>query len=340
MRSYRKILSTSICVFFFLAMRGYSVEVGTHELPQGKPGAPTPWFTGPIIAPSSVAVPPGHVTIEPYVFATVTGGLYTKHWHTISLPNVYNNKSKSLPNFYSYTLQTIIQAGIVPGIDCRIDPQLFYNTCGGAKSFEFGDFPIGMGFQLLHEDSERWVPNIKFAIRAYIPSGKYQHLNPNKNGTDGVGTGSWNPSAVLIFGKIFHTSGVHFISSRLEARYTVGTPVHVKGLNVYGGAKGTHGTVYPGNVLFIDLAGEYSLTQNWALALDTIYIHENKTRFSGKTPLKAPVGYSSLEQFSLAPAIEYNFNVNIGIIAGAWFTVAGRNAYQFASGTIAINIYI
>lgn len=328
MTSYRKQLSILLQLSFLWTVNSYSVEVSTHELPPTKPGAPQPWFTGPIFAPTSRTVPVGHVAVEPYLFSVVTCGHYNNHWHT-----------ESIPNFYSNALELLIQTGITPWMDFRATPQAFYNIHEGAKSFEFGDLQMGIGFQLLKEVQNTWIPNIKLAFRGNIPFGKYQHLNPHKNGTDGVGDGSWDPAILLIFGKIIHTSGIHFLSPRLEIKYTVPTPVHVKDLNVYGGGKGTRGWAYPGNLLYIDFAWEYSLSQSWALALDTIYIHENKTRFSGKTPLLAPVGHPSLEQFSLAPAIEYNFNVNIGLIAGAWFTIFGRNTAQFASGVIALSIY-
>ena len=54
-----------------------------------------------------------------------------------------------------------------------------------------------------------------------------------------------------------------------------------------------------------------------------------KTRFKGKTlvPNTAPPA----AQFSLAPAIEYNWSSDIGIIFGPWFTIAGRNAVQLVS---------
>ena len=98
-------------------------------------------------------------------------------------------------------------------------------------------------------------------------------------------------------------------------------------------------------VLFFstDLAFEYTLTQNWALALDVLYVHNNHTRFSGHKGstygIPNSVGGPSSEQFSLAPALEYNWSSNCGVIAGVWFSVAGRNTADFINGVVAINIY-
>ena len=71
---------------------------------------------------------------------------------------------------------------------------------------------------------------------------------------------------------------------------------------------------------------------------DFQYQHSNKNRFSGKKGGSAPIAPSS-EQISMAPALEYNFNANVGIIGGAWFSVAGRNSTQFISWVLALNIY-
>lgn len=118
----------------------------------------------------------------------------------------------------------------------------------------------------------------------------------------------------------------------------------MKGFNTYGGARNTRGVVYPGNTFTADAAIQYNFTKQWAFACDLIYGHGNKNRFSGKRGTnrdgtKANMTAPSNEQWSLAPAIEYNFSQTLGLIAGPWFTFAGRNSAQFASGVIALNMY-
>lgn len=198
---------------------------------------------------------------------------------------------------------------------------------------------VEFDFQLMLDPIQGWQPAAKLTVFANVPMGKYKRLNPHKHGTDATGTGSWLPGVELVFSKLFHLGkGIHFFSPRLAISYTIGTVAYVKDLNRYGGALGTHGKVYPGNQLFIDAAFEVNFTQKWAFALDAVYTHFDKTRFSGKTT--TPVGIPSGEQFSLAPAIEYNWSENIGAIGGVWFTLGGRNTARFASGVIAINFYI
>jgi len=71
--------------------------------------------------------------------------------------------------------------------------------------------------------------------------------------------------------------------------------------------------------------------------MDIVYNHFNKTRFTGKTIL--PNTRPSAELFSIAPALEYNWNENIGIIGGTWLSLIGRNTASFTNAVIAFNIY-
>jgi hypothetical protein len=305
--------------------------VKNEQTPPPSPLQP-PWFTGPIIAPSGHVIPFGHANIEPYFYTNVATGAYNSHW-----------KSHSTPNFYNLLTQVPIQIGIVPNWDFQFAPQFSWNHIDGASHWALNDLPFAFDYQLVNDVFGEWWPAIKLSFKASIPWGKYQKLNPNDKGTDDGGSGSWNPGLGLTFSHLYHFTGVHFLSARLAFGYTVPNAVHVKGFNAYGGGHHTHGTVYPGYVFNSDIGLEYSLTQRWALALDIYYQHNNHTRFSGHKGstdgVPNSIGGPSSEQFSLAPAIEYNWSINLGIIAGVWFSVAGRNTADFINGVIAINVY-
>ena len=205
------------------------------------------------------------------------------------------------------------------------------------------DLPIELDFQILYERPHRWQPAVKLALLGTIPLGKYQKLNPKDKGTDIGGLGTWDPGAQLVFQRLFPISGEHYLVLHYTIGFTIPTVVHVKGYNVYGGGLHTRGKVYPGPSFFNILGLEYSLTRNWALALDIQYLHENHTRFKGHKgkihDVLNRIREPSSEQLSLAPAIEYSWSNNLGIIAGVWFSAAGRNTFEFANGIIAINIY-
>jgi hypothetical protein len=285
-----------------------------------------PWLTGPLIAPTGTVVPVGHYSIQPYFTFNVNTGTYSPHWNAISSPN-----------FYNVSLQVQVLIGITKWMDFQAFPLALYNNTQGQSSTRFGDLPLGFDFQLISANKYKWFPGIKLQLLETFPTGKYQKLNPKKLDTDVSGLGSFYTSADLVFYKVYHLSGVHYLSMTMSLGYTVFAPVHVKGLNVYEGGFKTRGKVYPGNSFNAILSFEYTFNEHWVLAIDNVYVHNNKNRFSGNPGFVAPgvpavVGWPSTEQLSFAPAIEYNFSNRWGIIAGSWFSAAGRNSLEFRSG--------
>lgn len=293
-----------------------------------------PWFTGPLLAPSGHVIPQGHQNYQPYVYWFRFNGKYDPEW-----------KHQSEPIFNAVLYQMTMQFGVLPNTEFDTAPQFFYNETQGQHMWRVSDLPLTIAFQLLYDQTDSWYPGIKLRFNANIPLGKYDHLKPARLETDLGGIGTWYPSAGIVLTRLHHFTGIHYLSWRLFLNYAFGTPTNVKGLSVYGGAptiagiKGTRGTVYPGNIFLVIGGFEYSLSQNWVLALDVQYQHTNKHRFSGYSPFNTKPVAPSREHFSLAPAIEYNWSNNVGIIAGPWFTVAGRNSLNFISYVIAINIY-
>ncbi len=292
-----------------------------------------PWFTGPLLAPSGHVVPVGYMNIEPYVFTTVTYAQYDKHGHAQSVPNVC-----------SVNPEVPLQFGLTKWMDVTVTPAFVWNSSQHRSATRFGDFPIALGFQLLMDKADHWWPAIKIAIRESFPTGKYEKLNPEKLGLDISGSGAYVTSIGFAMSRLFWFGGAHYLAPRLGVGYYFPSAVHVKGFNAYGGGHGTHGTVYPGHTLNAVLGLEFSLTRRWVLACDIFNTYSARTRFKGHngvtaTGAPAGVGSPSSEQLSLAPAIEYNWSDKLGVIAGCWFTVSGRNAGDFASAVIALNYF-
>ncbi len=285
-----------------------------------------PWFTGPLIAPSGYTAKPGHFLLQPFFDTFVDVGRLDSEW-----------KKKSAPNFYNIHFRTRFRAGVTSWLDVQTIPIVSYKTTQGKSSFGFEDLVFNLNFQLLAADlNDPWVA-VKLIVGASIPLGKYQRLSLSKLGTDAFGDGSWHPQLAFVSTKLWHISGIHYLEARLYSGYRVGTPASLKGLSVYGGDKQTQGTAYPGNIFFADIALQYNLSLNWALACDLYYQHRDRSRFSGRTTV--PAKLPSTEQFSLAPALEYNFKKNLGLIGGIWFTAGGRNTPQFINGLFSLNAY-
>lgn len=309
------------CLFLTIACHtAYAEE--TEEVPPLEL-----WTTAPLLAPAGDILTIGEINYEPYLYFTRFKDVYNTHWHT-----------ESSPLFTTLSFQPLFRFGILPVTEFDITPNVSYNHSLGEGSWTFADMLINFDVGLLELKREITTTTLKLRLSANIPVGKYQKLNPAKNGTAIGGTGSWAPGLGLIFYNTTHFYAHHFLATTFFTTYQFGTPVKVKGFNTYGGDETTRGTVYGGNLFQTILSFEYSLSQNWVLSLDNQYNHIDRTRFSGSSE-DSPTGGPSSESFSMAPAIEYCWSENFGIIGGAWLTVAGRNTDQFISWVIAINIY-
>lgn len=297
-----------------------------------------PWLTGPLLTPNAHAIPLGHMNIEPYFYANTAYGIYDRHWRT----------HPSKHNFYNYNVAVPAQFGFAPRMDVQIVPQFSWNHTHGtspssASDWVLNDLPFAMDLQIVYDDPKNWYPAVKLQFFANVPWGKFRHLDPDKLGTDIGGSGSWLPGFSINMSRLFHFTGTHFLATRWFTSYVIPSSVVVSDYNTYGGGYGTRGTVYPGPTLSAGFGLEYTLSQTWALAFDALYSHSAKTRFSGHAGstggVPNSIGGPSSEHFSIAPAIEYNWSPNYGVIAGAWFSLAGRNSSEFANGVIALNIY-
>jgi len=291
--------------------------------------APSPWLTGPLIAPVGTTVPFGDILVKSYLFFNTKTGSYNKNWRAVSAPE----------NFYTLNAQFLCFFGLTPWCDLNIIPQLVYNTTSNQHYVYAGDLTVGLDFQLMAANLTPYFPGVKFAVREVFPVGNFQWFHPRKLSTDQTGEGTFATQFDLVFYKEFHLYGLHWLSTTFSAQYTVNTPVNVHGFNAYGGGFGTKGKVIPGNHFQGIVSFEFTLNQNWVLALDNIYTCTNVAQFFGLPGISfegifASTGKPSSEQLSFAPAIEYNFGSHFGVIAGCWFSALGRNSAEFRSGVI------
>ncbi len=292
-----------------------------------------PWYTGPLIASSASTVPPGQIMLQPYLYLTTNYAQFNEH-----------RKSINTPNTFIMIPLLAFETGITNWMDITIVPQGFFRWESGKFGDGFGDFPVQLGFQLYNETP--YIPKMRLVVGTLFPTGKYQHLNAHKLGLDATGQGAYQTILGLNISKVLWWFKLHPIATRLATSYTI--PDHrvsVKGFNAFGGGYHTNGNVKIGSTLTLDLGVEVSITQRWVFATDVVYTTSSKTTFSGNPGitsdgLPASNGSPSSDQFSLAPAIEYNLNENAGFIGGVWFTVTGRNSANFVSVLLSYTIVI
>lgn len=293
-----------------------------------------PWFTGPLLAGSGNTLPANHVDIEPYFFYTKVYGTFNSQRKAVALPN----------NFYTFNPTMVMTLGVTNFMDIQAIIPYVYNHTNGQSNGDVGDSTVTLGFQLLRGVADTWRPSIRGTVSETFPTGNFENLNPAQQGTDATGTGAYQTSLGLNFQELWHVTPSKYLRGRLALGYTFESTSDIQGPSAFGGNTQTSGRQTLGDQFSADLAMEYTLTNHWVPALDILYTTSGSSTFNGvpgttTEGLPAIEGGPSGDRLSLAPAIEYNFNSHLGIIAGPWFSVAGRNAAQFVSAVVAINYY-
>ena len=289
----------------------------------------SPWYTGPLITPGASMMPPANGNTQPYLFVTDNYAAFDRERKSVKLPNSLIQVKGSAN----------IQTGLTDNLDVNVTIASEGNWQSNHHGGGFGDMSVVGGF-LIYKQT-RYVPAMKFTISEIFPTGKYKNLNSNGLNLDGVGAGAYSTQFGLGFAKVVLWTTQHPMNLRCFFGYQLSTVVNVKGFNVYGGGTGCSGRVHPGNIFSTDFGYEISLSQSWVAAIDVVYSMTKSTKFHGNPGTRsdgsaASVGTGYSDNLSLAPALEYNWNPNLGLIAGAWFSVYGRNSLNFLSGIISL----
>lgn len=287
-----------------------------------------PLYAGTLLQFYGENIPPGHLSVEPYVYALRQYGTYNSHWHVAHSPKITSQQ-----------WFVFLETGITPFVDFNLILPAESTQGYGKSSVLFSDIEAYFGFQLARAKKETWLPDIRLLVGESFPTGKYQNLNPRKQGGDISGSGAYETTLILVLDKTYYWFRTHPIALNLNLYYTWLSKVKVHGFNAYGGSADTKGVVRAGNQFEMNLAAEFSLTRNWVVGTDLHYIHFDRSSFHGNPGSGAAPGLASSEQWSLAPCIEYNFSESFNVSWGAWFSLLGRNAPAFAGGIATVYWY-
>ena len=277
------------------------------------------WWTGPMLAPSAATLPRGHFLIEPYLYDVI---------------GAHSNGYGSL-TYMLYGLADKFTAGLIPtaGYNALSDGM---NSAG----IRMGDVSLQGQYRLHQFQEGSWIPTTSLAVQETLPTGKYDRLGERPG--DGLGSGAYTTTLALYSQTYFWMPNGRILRTRFNLSESFSREVNVEDVSVYGTQAGFRGHAYPGNSLFVNLAGEYSITRRWVLALDATYRYQGNTAVNGYNSLdpaqhnihlnsgsSAPIGF--------APAIEYNWKSTLGVLIGARIIAAGRNTPTTITPAIAIN---
>jgi len=293
-----------------------------------------PWFTGPLLAPAGHNTPKGHTNFEIYGLDVLTNGSYDNSGSLIH--------SRT---FKSFVTNPALTHGFTDWLDVQLTLSYVSNSTRKINYHRLGDTAIALGIQIFEQNNSSKRMDVRVLIQETFPTGKYQHLDPIFLGTDSTGLGSYQTQFGLNFQYLIELSNSHYLRTRLILSRLYASAVHVSGLNSYGGTAFTKGKINPGTENGIDLAFEYTLTQNWVAVMEGTYSRGQATRFNGILDIGniggpgVTIGSGNYNSTALAPALEYNFTDSIGLIGGVWFPVSGRNTSHFMTYVLALNAY-
>ncbi|HTZ56088.1 MAG TPA: hypothetical protein VMB20_13585 [Candidatus Acidoferrum sp.] len=279
------------------------------------------WWTGPLLAPSANTLPRGHILVEPYVYDVMTYGNYDRNG-TLQ-PATHENGFGNL---------TYIIYGLVNRLSVGLLPTFGYNkVSSGPSSSNIGIGDLGVLAQYrLTPDS--WLAKASIAVQETFPTGAYENLGADPN--NGFGSGVYSTKVSLYTQTFAWMPNGRIVRLRLNLSQSFSSGASVYGVSVYGTGAGFAGDVFPGATSTIDLAGEYSLTRSWVLASDLVYGFSGNTRLTNAGNV---MNLGTSDSFAFAPAVEYNWNANVGIIAGVRLFPAGHNTSASITPVFAIN---
>jgi hypothetical protein len=285
------------------------------------------WWTGPLLAASPGSLTPGHFLIEPYVFDAIPQGRYDN-----------DGNRRPVPHANDFGSQSYLLYGLTDKVGVGLIPRFAFNDPGNGRSSSrvgMGDVTVQAQYGLTQFHAGSWIPTTAFVLQETLPVGKYDQLGDRA--ANGFGAGTYSTNLALYSQYFFWMPNGRILRTRFDVSYAISGSTSVRDVSVYGTEEGFRGRARPGNVTVVNAAGEYSLTRNWVLAMDVVYEHDGSTHVYGPG-FNANSG--TAHTWSLAPAIEYNFNSRVGVIAGAKLTVAGRNATAVVIPVAAVNIVI
>jgi hypothetical protein len=290
------------------------------------------WWTGPLLAPSANTLPQGHMLIEPYLYDVISQGFYDS-----------TGKRQPTPHANGFGSLTYINYGLANRFTVGLIPVFGFNQVSqgpDSAHMDVGDLTVQAQYRLHLFREGSWIPTTSIGVQQTLPTGEYDNLGERPN--DGLGSGAYTTTLCFYTQSFYWMPTGRILRARFNVTQSFSRQVNLQNASVYGTSEGFRGHANPGAGLFVDLAGEYSITRRWVFASDITYRHQYDTTVTGNdisNPGEAIFLNSGPSQaFAFAPAIEYNFNNRVGVIVGSRVFPAGRNTPNSITPVIAINI--
>lgn len=289
------------------------------------------WWTGPMLAPSAATLPRGHFLIEPYLYDVTVQGRYDSKG---------TRRGASFSNGFGSL--TYILYGVANKFSFGVIPTAGYNTESGTPSSTgvgLGDVTLQGQYRLTQFHEGSWIPTASIAVQESLPTGRYDNLSRASNG---FGSGAMTTTVALYTQTYFWLPNGRILRMRLNMTQSFSGAAKVEGASVYGTDAGFLGHANPGDTSYVDASWEYSVTKKWVLALDATYRYQGNTFVKGidtSTPNQPAVQFNTgfNNAVGLAPAVEYSWKHNLGVLLGVRLIPIGRNTNATVTPAVAVN---
>jgi hypothetical protein len=278
------------------------------------------WWTGPMLAPNATTLPRGHLLVEPYLYNVISA---------------HSNGLGSL-TYVNYGLLDRVTVGMIPTAGFNVA-----NSGPSSSSVLLGDLTLQGQYRLAKFQEGRWIPTTSAVVQETFPTGKYDRLGDRP---DGLGAGAYTTTLALYTQTYFWLPNRRILRMRFDASQAFSSNVNVEDVSVYSTTEGFRGHAKPGSWFLADSSWEYSVTRRWVLALDATYRHNWNTHVtgynlnsgSGQNP-SVLLNSGSAEVFAFAPAIEYSWKPNLGVLLGTRIIPPSHNTNATVTPAVAIN---
>jgi len=291
-------------------------------------------YTGPLLTPNPGILPRGKVNIEPYLIHS------SSHYY-------YDNEGNKRRQHRTAQWQTLvpINVGIAERFGMQATLGATHKTMqGGQRSagMRFNDTSLRAQFLLLRPSADGRRPALSISAIHRFPTGSYDRLDNNPLNGSGNGLHGDRVDMLIQQSLPMPTGRPLRWRGRLAYDFNPGA-VDIRGQSVYGTDAGFRGRADLSHAWSASASAEYSIDAHWVLAMELAYQRSSTTRVYGSTP--AGNGMVAVDRpgsmghnVSIAPAIEFNINGRLGIVAGVHMSVAGRNSDAFVAPQAAVNM--
>ena len=288
------------------------------------------WYTGSLVSPSGALVKKGVFAWEPYMTYSQPVGYLNNNNGMESL----HPRQKAVSNFtlYKYSITDTISIQLTPVISYRWKKG--NNTSSGLK---FGDLPVDLMWRYVNADPKRYIPALSIFAGMAMPTGDYSRLG---RAQDGVGAGTYTFRLALTSQSTYTLPNQHELRLRVWSTFRKAvTTAHLHDVTSYDTSNGFRGRAQPGMYGQSGFSLEYAVNQRWVLAMDLARDWANGAHVRGTTATgqKVDTIAQSSGDWQIAPAIEYSWSPNFGVIAGVSTYFAGHNTNFDVSPQVAFN---